>query len=116
MESKKEVIIKYIKLHLCILFFTFSTVMSKVAAQFEFLSVKYILCFAVMFGILGIYAIIWQQAIKGFSASVAYSNKSVTTIWVLLFSNVLFHEGITIQNIIGTALIILGVIMVAQNE
>lgn len=63
--EQKEVIIKYIKLHLCILFFTFSTVMSKVAAQFEFLSVKYILCFAVMFGILGIYAIIWQTGDKG---------------------------------------------------
>ena len=116
MKNKKQIIKRYIKLHLCILFFTMSTVMSKVAAKFEFLSFKYIICFIIMFAILGIYAIVWQQAIKGFSPSVAYSNKSVTTIWVLLFSNILFQEGIEIQNVIGAALIIMGVVMVARNE
>ncbi|MDE6209842.1 MAG: transporter [Lachnospiraceae bacterium] len=116
METKKQVIKRYIILHLCILFFTMSTIMSKVAAKFDFLSIKYIICFVIMFAILGIYAIVWQQAIKGFSPSVAYSNKSVTTIWVLLFSNILFQEGIELQNIIGAALIILGVILVAKNE
>lgn len=116
MKSNKQTIKRYIILHLCILFYTMSSIMSKFASRFEFLSLQYIVCFAIMFGILGIYAIIWQQAIKGFSPSVAYSNKSVTTIWVLLFSNILFQEGIEIQNVIGAALIISGVIVVARNE
>ena len=93
-----------------------SSIVSKVASQYDFLSISYILCFVAMFATLGFYAIIWQQVIKVFSPSVAYSNKAVTIIWVLIFSNILFHEGITIQNIIGTILIIVGVIMVAQNE
>ncbi|NLG04492.1 MAG: EamA family transporter [Clostridia bacterium] len=116
MESKANTIKKYIKLHLCILVYTGSSVMSKVASTYEFLSLGYILCFFVMFLILGLYAICWQQAIKGFSPSIAYSNKSVTTIWVLIFSQIFFHEGITLKNVIGAVIIILGVILVAQNE
>ncbi|MCD8026849.1 MAG: EamA family transporter [Clostridiales bacterium] len=80
------------------------------------MSVKYLLCYAVIIIILGIYAILWQQAIKGFNPSVAYSNKSVTTIWVLLFSELLFNEGITVNNIIGAVLIMLGVVLVTKNE
>ena len=111
-----KTVIKYIKLHLCILLFTFSTIMSKVASRYEFLSKEYIICFLIMFLILGIYAIAWQQVIKEFSPSVAYSNKSVTTIWVLLFSHLLFQETIAIQNIVGAIVIVLGVIMVARDE
>lgn len=90
--------------------------MSKVASHYEFLSFGYLFCFFIMFLILGLYAIFWQQAIKGFSPSIAYSNKSVTTIWVLIFSQLFFHEGITLKNVIGAMVIILGVIMVAKNE
>lgn len=112
----KEKIINYIKLHLCILLYTFSTVMSKVTAQYDFLSIQFILCFGCIFLILGVYAIFWQQVIKNFNASVAYSNKSVTTIWTLLFANLFFHEGITIHNVIGALIIVCGVILVAQRD
>lgn len=116
MSNKLEQIKRYVFLHACILIYTLSSVMTKFAAQKVFLSVEYIGCMVVVFGILGIYAILWQQAIKKFSPSVAYSNKSVTTIWTLIFSNLLFKEGITINNIIGVIVIIAGVIMVAKDE
>ncbi len=116
MKDKIQVIKKYIFLHVCILVYTMSSVMTKYASQYEFLSIEYLCYMAVVFGILGVYAIIWQQAIKPFSPSVAYSNKSVTTIWTLIFSNLLFGEGITLNNIIGVIIIILGVIMVAKDE
>lgn len=103
-------------LHICILIFTGTTVLSKYISRFDFLSLEYILVFFAMFAILGFYALLWQQAIKRFSASVAYSNKSVTTIWTLLFSAILFGEGITLNNAIGAAIIIAGVILVAQND
>lgn len=103
---------KYVVLHFCILLYTFVTVLSKFAARFSFLSDKYILCVGGVFGILGLYALFWQQIIKQFKTSVAYSNKSVTTIWVVFLSNIFFGESITFHNIIGAVIIILGVIMV----
>lgn len=107
---------KYFFLHVCILLYSVTSLLSKYASKFEFLSGQYILFLTLMVAVLGVYAILWQQAIKGFSPSVAYSNKSVTTIWVLLFSALIFGEGITLGNVIGTALIITGVILVAQGD
>lgn len=102
-------------LHICIFIYSLTTLTAKITSAYEFLSFKYIAGYAVMVFILGVYAIVWQQAIKPFSAAVSYSNKSVTTIWTLLFSAIFFGERITWNNILGTALIIFGVIMVARD-
>ncbi len=107
---------KYVFLHACILLFTFTTILSKYASVYDFLSLEYIGIYALMVINLGVYAILWQQAIKPFKASVAYSNKSVTTIWTLIFSAILFGEGITIFNIIGAALIIFGIVLVTMKN
>ena len=108
--------IKYLKLHIIILLFTMVTITSKYVSKYEFLSMEYLCGVGAIVGILGVYAILWQQIIKDFSPSVAYSNKSVTTIWVLIFSFVFFHEEITLNNILGAIVIILGVILVSQND
>lgn len=106
----------YLFLHICILWYTVTSLLSKTASGFQFLSWQYILCFAGIFFTLGTYAILWQQAIKHFKPSVGYSNKSVSLIWTIMFSAILFGERITLYNVIGSILIIAGVIMVAQNE
>ncbi len=118
MEKKKlsEQVKNYLFLHLTILVYTGTTILSKYAAGEQFLSLPYILFMGGMVLVLGVYALLWQQAIKPFSPSVAYSNKSVTTIWTLLFSAVLFGEGITVGNVIGAILIVCGVVLVAQDE
>lgn len=113
---KKNKVFKYIFLHICVLLFTATTILSKYASTYEFLSLNYIIIFALMICNLGVYAILWQQAIKPFKASVAYSNKSVTTIWTLIFSAILFSERITIHNIIGALMIIFGVVLVALED
>lgn len=112
----KNKIFNYIFLHFCVLLFTVTTILSKYASAYDFLSLNYIMIFALMIINLGVYAILWQQAIKPFKASVAYSNKSLTTIWTLVFSAVLFNERITIHNIIGAMMIIFGVVLVALKD
>lgn len=107
---------KYLFLHLCIFWYTATTILSKIASDLEFLSLPYILCYGSIVVVLGIYAILWQQAIKGFKPSVAYSNKSVHLIWTLLVSALLFHEQITWNNLVGAALIIFGVCVVVQDD
>jgi len=106
----------YAFLHISILIYSITIVLSKVASDFVFLSVPYILCYGGMVAILGIYAILWQQVIKRFEPSVAYSHKSVTVIWALLISGFLFGENITLGNVIGTILIVAGVVMVSRDE
>ena len=106
----------YAFLHISILIYSVTIVLSKLAAGYDFLSLGYIICYGGMVAVLGIYAILWQQVIKRFEPSVAYSHKSVTVIWALIISAVLFGESITFGNIIGTALIVTGVVMVSQNE
>lgn len=107
---------KYLLLHLCIFWYTGTTILSKVASQMEFLSLPYIVCYCAIVFVLGVYAILWQQAIKGFQPSVAYSNKSVNLIWTLVVSALLFQEQITWNNVAGAALIILGVCLVVQDD
>lgn len=107
---------KYLFLHLCIFWYTGTTILSKVASDLEFLSLPYLLCYGGIVAVLGIYAILWQQAIKGFKPSVAYSNKSVNLIWTLIVSALLFGEQITWNNLAGAALIILGVCLVVQDD
>lgn len=116
-KNKKVLVKNYVFLHLSIALYSVTSVLAKAAANYKFLSVPYILIFGGMILVLGIYALLWQQAIRPFKASVAYSNKSVTTIWVLIASALIYREGISIRNLIGTILIILGVIMVSsENE
>ena len=106
----------YAFLHISILIYSITIVLSKVASDFTFMSFGYIMCYGGMVAILGIYAILWQQVIKRFEPSVAYSHKSVTVIWALLISGLIFGESITLGNVIGTILIVAGVVMVSQDE
>ena len=106
----------YAFLHISILIYSVTIVLSKVASDFAFMSFGYIMCYGGMVAILGIYAILWQQVIKRFEPSVAYSHKSVTVIWALIISGFLFGENITLGNVIGTILIVAGVVMVSQDE
>lgn len=65
---------------------------------------------------LGIYALIYQQALKHFPMSVALSNKGVTVILTLMWAALLFGEKITPLNIVGSASIILGIWMVSGDD
>ena len=115
-KNKKVLVKDYVFLHLSIALYSITSVLAKAAANYTFLSVPYILIFGGMIFVLGIYALLWQQAIRPFKPSVAYSNKSVTTIWILIASALIYREGISIRNLIGTILIILGVVMVSSKD
>lgn len=114
--KRKDRVFDYLFLHFTILIFTGTTICSKLASSCTFLSLGYIMSFVGIIFSLGTFALLWQQVIKRFEPSVAYSNKSVTTIWVLLFSCLIFNEGITINNIIGTVILIVGVILVSKKD
>lgn len=117
-ELKKKIKIKdIIILQIVIAIYTLSTVFAKFASAEEFMSFKFILFYGIEILILGLYAIIWQQLIKKFDISVAYANKAMGLLWSIIWAILIFKEIITIKNIIGVIIVIIGTIIVnKENE
>ena len=110
---KKKITIKDILvLQIVIAIYTLSTVMAKQASGQPLFSVGYFGFYGAELLILGIYALLWQQMIKKFELSVAYTNRAMALLWSLIWAVVIFKDNITVKNVIGVALVIAGTIIV----
>ena len=89
-EKKKAKIKDIFILQLVIAIYTLSTVFAKFASGQEFLSFEFILFYGIEMVILGLYAIIWAMLI--------------------------FNDTITIKNIIGVIIVIVGTIIVNSED
>ena len=106
----------FLALHVLLLLFSFTTVLSKLAAGEDFLSPRFCLFFGGEFVLLGIYALGWQQILKRLPLTVAYTNKAVTLLWSLVFGALLFHETVSVRQIVGCALAVAGVILFVRAD
>ncbi len=110
----------YILLHLNILLFSFTGVLSK-AASIQFNrnglsgTLLYVFLFLMVLNCM-IYALCWQRVIKRFDLSVAYANRTVYLIWSQLWAVVIFRENLSLQNIIGLIIVFIGVMVVQRYE
>lgn len=96
--------------------YSISSVVSKLASNYETFSPAFILLYGVDVLVLGIYALLWQQVIKRFELSIAYANKAVTLLWALVWGIFLFHETITLWKIAGILLVMLGIFILNSRE
>ena len=103
-------------LHLLMLFYSIGAICSKMASGYPVLSKEFILLYAGVILILMVYALLWQQILKKMSLITAYANKAVTVIWGMVWGYLIFHEKITISNIIGGIVIMIGVYFVVTGE
>lgn len=103
-------------LHLLLLLFSLTTVLSKLAAGEDFLSPRFCLFFGGEFVLLGIYALGWQQILKRLPLTLAYTNKAVTLVWSMVFGVLLFHETVSLKQIIGCALAVAGVVLFVRAD
>ena len=73
---------------------------------------------ALMFLILGIYAVIWQILIKDAQIAVIYANKSSYLLWAQLAAVFFFGEHITWCNLLGIIIIFSGILLAngSRNE
>ena len=110
----------YIQLHLNILLFSLTSVFSKFASiQYNRHGLHSPMLYVFLFLMIancGIYAIAWQQVIKKFSLSTAYANKSVYLLWSQIWAVFIFHESLSVRNIIGLLVVLFGVWMVQRYE
>ena len=91
------------------------TLFTKYASQQEMGSVAYCLGLAGAIGVMSAYAICWQQILKRVELSTAYMFKGTSLIFIMLFAFALFGEQITLMNIVGAAVIIIGITLYARE-
>lgn len=105
-------------LHALLALYSLCSICGKLAAGFEFMSPGFVLCYGGMIGILGVYAIGWQQVIKRMPLTSAYANKAVTIVWGIVWGVLLFHEAVTPAKLLGAAVVLAGVVLfsVADGE
>lgn len=80
------------------------------------MSPKFILFYSLVLLDLAVYAIVWQQVLKKLPLVSAYANKAVTVIWGLIWGMVIFKESLTIWNVIGAIVIIIGIYIVVRAD
>ncbi len=88
---------------------------TKMAALQAPMSWPYLLWFCGAVAIIGTYAILWQQVLRRIELSTAYMFKGTTLIFTMLIAALLFGETITIPNIIGSVIIVTGIVILARS-
>lgn len=107
---------QYLALHLILMFYAIGGIFSKQASGFPFLSVPFLGNYIAVLAILAVYAFFWQKILKKLPLTVAMANKSVTVIWGMIFGYLFFDEKISIWNVIGAGIIILGICLVVKAD
>ena len=120
-KSQKKTDFKMILLiQSMVLLYSLVSMLSKIASgvlqEYGLISLPFIGLFSVMVGGLGIYAILWQQVLKKVDLITAYVHKSTTLLWSLLWAAVMFRESIQWNNIVGVAVVVLGVMLVTSHD
>lgn len=91
-----------------------TSIFTKSASGYTMLSLPFLLWMAGAVVVLGIYAILWQQIISRMELSKAYMFKGLSLIFVLAISMILFGETISVNNVLGSALIVFGIGLFAK--
>ena len=110
--KNRSLVKNVILLQAVIVIYTISSVFAKLASTYEIASAPFLIFMAADFLCLAVYALLWQQMIKRFELSIAYANRSVALLWSMIWSALLFKEGITVTKLLGVALVIAGTLVI----
>lgn len=103
-------------LHLILMLYSISTVFSKLAGRYPFLSIRFCVCYLAALVLLFFYAVGWQQIIKRLPLTTAFASKAITVVWGIILGALFFHETVTISKLAGTILIITGIVIFSKAE
>ena len=93
-----------------------STALLKVAGQYPTFSLYFCLFYALSVGIFAVDAICWQLMLERMPLGTAYMRKGGTYVLFFFWAWALFHETIRLQNVIGMAIIIVGMVVSMPDE
>lgn len=103
-------------LHLLLMVYSTSGILSKLAAGVDFSSFDFCILYGGALCLLGFYAIGWQQILKKLPLTTAFSNKAVTIVWGIIWGALFFFEPITLPKAVGALLIIAGVVLFSHAD
>lgn len=115
MSTSKTETKALIGLHVLLMVYSLSSICGKLASGYSFLSLGFIVCYGGMIGLLGVYALGWQQVIKRLPLTFAYANRAVTVVWGIVWGALFFSEPITVGKLIGALFVLAGVVLYATS-
>lgn len=89
---------------------------SKLASGYDFLSFLYICCLGGVVIVLGIYAVLWQMALKRVPLNQAYLFRSLGLVYSLVIAYMAFHESISWQNLLGAVVVLCGLLILLSEK
>ena len=106
-------------LHISSFIFSFAGVITKYMGiqikEKALFSLEMFLLFVGLGSIYIAYAYIWQYVLKKMTLSVAYLIKSTVIIWSMIWSILIFHERLTLMNIVGIVCIMIGIVILQKE-
>ncbi|MEG1524165.1 MAG: EamA family transporter [Clostridia bacterium] len=103
-------------LQLCVLVFSCSSVLEKLASQHPILSWAWIGLYGGALVIIALYALAWQQFLKRVPLTTAYANRAMTMLWSMLFGMLIFQEKVTWNMFAGVLVIAVGIYYVVTGD
>ncbi len=104
----------YILLFTAVFISSFVSVLSKMAGHYPLFSVGFLFFYGLALLVLAGYAVVWQLSLERISLISAYMVRGLLFILIYIWSVVIFHEKLTLRQIIGAVIIGIGV-LVSQN-
>ena len=106
----------FLFMHASFLVYCIYPLLGKIATKYPLLSFQFIALYCVVFAVLFVYALMWQQVLKKISLTTAIANKSITIIWGMIFGLLFFGEKISVKMIIGAILILTGIFVLSTDK
>lgn len=113
---KKNSVKDYILLYIGIFIYSLCSIAGKLASSYPLLSFQFLFFYGLDLIILVIYALFWQQILKYFPLTTAYSNRPLATNFGMMWGVLLFKEVVTIQMMIGAIIILCGIRIVVKAD
>ena len=113
---KSSNLFSFLFMHIAFLVYCLYPLLGKFATRYELLSFPFIALYCVVFGVLFVYAILWQQVLKKIPLTTAIANKSITIVWGMIFGLLIFREQVSLKMIIGAALILSGIMILSTEK
>ena len=96
--------------------FSLSGIFLKSSASYPVLSSSFLLRYGASLLCVFFFALIWQQVLREYELMTAYAWRGVLFLWTFLWAVLFFGESVTLNNVIGAAVILCGVFLVSRGE
>ena len=111
-DTKKHLQWKWFAiLHISLLINSLPGVASKLAGRYKVMSPGFVFFCCLSIGLLGVFAVVWQQVLKHMTLTFALTNKPITVIYSLIWGALIFSEHIRPGMVVGSLVIIAGIMI-----